>query len=384
MSKISLGTSFGPDIAGAAPSPDTILPDKAVKGRGAVSNRPGRYEPGDRPKEDDGWEREEEDEFAPTKPATVVGIDATRSIIARNNSPDIPFDQSINPYRGCEHGCVYCYARPTHAYLGLSPGLDFETKLLAKPDAARLLERELRSASYRPSMIALGSNTDPYQPIEKRWRLSRQILEVLSRFNHPVGITTKSARVVGDIDLLADMASRRLAMVAVSVTTLDRDLSRIMEPRASTPENRLAAIRALSAAGIPVALSVAPIIPALNDHEIEKIIAEGAKAGASAVNWVVLRLPLEIKGLFSEWLNEHRPGKAKHVLSLVSDLHGGKIYRSEFGKRMGGGGPYSDLIRQRVLKAARQHGIEKRQWHELDCSKFRVPEKDDGQMRLFD
>jgi DNA repair photolyase len=366
------------------PPPEAALPERALKGRGAVSNRPGRYEPGERPLEDDGWSRDEGDEFATGKPATVIGLDSSRSIIARNDSPDIPFDRSINPYRGCEHGCVYCYARPTHAYLGHSPGLDFETKLYAKPDAARLLRQEISRPGYKPAMIALGSNTDPYQPIERSWRLTRQILAVLSEFNHPVGITTKSARIVDDIDLIADMARRRLAMVAMSVTTLDRDLARVMEPRASTPANRLAAIRALSRAGIPVAVSVAPIIPALNDHEIERIIEEAAKAGASAVNWVVLRLPLEIKDLFAEWLEEHRPERARHVLSLVGDLHGGRLYRSEFGARMEGSGPYSELIRQRVLKAAKRHGLEKRRWHELDASKFRVPPSPSAQMRLFD
>ena len=366
------------------PAPTASLPDHAVRGRGAVSNRPGRFEPGLRPREDDGWSGEVEDEFVAGNPATVIGIDSSKSIIARNNSPDIPFDRSINPYRGCEHGCVYCYARPTHAYLGLSPGLDFETKLFAKPDAARLLRQELRRPGYRPAMIALGSNTDPYQPIERKWRLTRQILSVLSEFNHPAGITTKSARILDDIDLIADMAARKLVMVAMSVTTLDRDLARVMEPRASTPSRRLAAISALSKAGIPVAVSVAPIIPALNDHEIERIVEEAAMAGASAVNWVVLRLPLEIKDLFREWLAEHRPARADHVLSLVEDLHGGRLYRSEFGARMNGSGAYAEVIRQRVLKAARRHGLENRRWHDLDSSKFRVPEEPNNQMRLFD
>ncbi len=367
-----------------SPHPDLTLPQEAVKGRGAISNRPGRYEPGERPREDDCWQGQEDEEFKPGAPATVVGIDTSRSIIARNNSPDIPFDRSINPYRGCEHGCVYCYARPTHAFLGHSPGLDFETRLYAKPDAAKLLEQELRRPGYRPSMIALGTNTDPYQPIERRWRLTRQILETLSAFNHPVGITTKSARVVEDIELLAEMARRNLVMVTVSVTTLDRDLARVMEPRASTPANRLGAIRALSQAGIPVAVSVAPIIPALTDHEIEDIVAAAASAGAGAVNWIVLRLPLEIKDLFAEWLAKHRPERAKHVLSLIRDLHGGELYRAEFGRRMSGTGALAQLIRQRVLMAAKKNGISRRQWDGLDASKFRAPEIPSAQMRLFE
>jgi DNA repair photolyase len=367
----------------APAAPDPTLPPLPVRGRGAVSNRPGRYELGERPLEDDGWQGtggESEEDLPPLR--TTVLEDSSRTIIARNQSPDVPFDQSINPYRGCEHGCIYCYARPTHAYLGHSPGLDFETKLYAKSDAAALLERELRKRSYRPDVLALGAVTDPYQPIERQRRVTRQVLRVLSDFNHPVGITTKSARVLDDLELLADMAKRRLVMVSMSVTSLDRDLARKLEPRASTPANRLDAIRQLSQAGVPVAVSVAPIIPALTDHEIEAIIAAAAEAGAQAVNWTVLRLPLEIKDLFAEWLIAHAPGKAKHVFSLVSQCHGGEIYRAEWGTRMKGQGPYAEMIRRRVEAASRKHGLHRRQWN-LDTSRFAVPHDPDRQMELF-
>ena len=364
-------------------APDPTLPPQPMKGRGAISNRPGRYELGERPLEDDGWRgaaAEAEDDLPPLR--TTVLEDSSRTVIARNQSPDVPFDQSINPYRGCEHGCIYCYARPTHAYLGHSPGLDFETKLYAKTDAAALLERELRKRSYRPDVLALGAVTDPYPPIERQRRVTRQVLQVLSDFNHPAGITTKSARVLDDLELLADMAKRRLVMVSMSVTSLDRDLARKLEPRASTPANRLDAIRQLSAAGVPVAVSVAPIIPALTDHEIEAIIAAAAEAGAQAVNWTVLRLPLEIKDLFAEWLIAHAPGKAKHVFSLVSQCHGGEIYRAEWGTRMKGQGPYADMIRRRVEAASRKHGLHRRQWN-LDTTRFAVPHDPDRQMELF-
>lgn len=364
--------------------PDPTLPDQPVKGRGAVSNRPGRYELGERPLEDDGWRSaatEAGDEDLPPL-QTIVAADSSRTIIAHNQSPDIPFDQSINPYRGCEHGCIYCYARPTHAYLGHSPGLDFETKLYAKQDAAMLLDRELRKRSYKPQVLALGTVTDPYQPIERQYRVTRQVLKVLSDFNHPVGITTKSARVLDDIDILSDMAQRKLAMVSMSVTSLDRELSRKLEPRASTPANRLDAIKRLSEAGVPVVVSVAPIIPALTDHEIESIIEAAGKAGAVAVNWTVVRLPLEIKDLFAEWLEAHAPGKAKHVFSLITQCHDGVIYRAEWGTRMKGQGPYAEMIRARVHAARRKYGLNKRDWN-LDCSRFAVPKEPDRQIELF-
>nr|WP_298681995.1 PA0069 family radical SAM protein [uncultured Dongia sp.] len=375
------------------PFEDSTRPQTARKGRGAVTNRAGRFEPGQRPLEDDGWSSSEafsgltfngapvslvgrkpapntDDELPPLK--THVALDNARSIIAHNKSPDIPFDQSINPYRGCEHGCIYCYARPTHAYLGHSPGLDFETKLYMKADAAKLLEKELRKPGYKPSVIALGANTDCYQPIEKRFGITREVLHVLSAYNHPLGITTKSANVLRDIDILAPMAAKKLAKVYISVTTLDRDLARVMEPRASTPQKRLEAIRKLSEAGIPVGVSVAPIIPALTDHEIEHIVEAAHAAGASSVNWTLLRLPLEIKDLFTEWLEAHHPLRAKRVLDMVRECRDGALYKSDFGERMRGTGPYATLIRQRVQAAAKRFGMNGYRW-DVDTSLFKVP-----------
>jgi DNA repair photolyase len=355
---------------------EAVIPDRPTKGRGAVSNRTGRYEAHERVAVADGWEHaptpgEDEDDVAPS-PRTTVSLDTTRTIIARNDSPDIPFDRSINPYRGCEHGCVYCFARPTHAFLGLSPGLDFETKLLMKPDAARLLERELRNTRYRCDVMAMGTNTDPYQPIEREHKITRQVLEVLDAFNHPVGIVTKSALVMRDIDILSRMARRGLASVGVSVTTLDRDLARAMEPRASTPPRRLAAIAALAAAGIPTSVMVAPIIPALNDSEIERILAAASAAGARSAGYVLLRLPLEIKDLFEEWLGAHAPMKAKRVLDLVRETRGGQLYEAEFGKRMTGSGPFAQLVRQRFKLAIKRLGLNQRSMN-LDVTKFRPP-----------
>ncbi len=375
------------------PFDDSPPPQMARKGRGAVTNRAGRFEPGQRPLEDDGWSHGEafsgltfngapvnlagrkpapnaDDDLPPLK--TTIALDNARSIISRNQSPDIPFDQSINPYRGCEHGCIYCYARPTHAYLGHSPGLDFETRLYMKADAAKLLEKELRKPGYKPSVIALGANTDPYQPIEKRFGITREILHVLSAYNHPLGITTKSANVTRDIDILAPMAAKKLGKVYLSVTTLDRDLARVMEPRASTPQKRLDAIRQLRAAGIPVGVSVAPIIPALTDHEIEHIIEAATEAGASSVNWTLLRLPLEIKDIFTEWLEAHHPLRAKRVLDMVRECRDGALYRSDFGERMKGSGPYATLIRQRVQAAAKRCGLNGYRW-DVDTSLFRIP-----------
>ncbi|MGH6959780.1 MAG: PA0069 family radical SAM protein, partial [Dongiaceae bacterium] len=322
---------------------DDTLPDQAIKGRGAVSNRVSRYFKEERQRTGDGWDTPADEDLPPLR--TTVAIDATKTIIARNQSPDIPFDRSINPYRGCEHGCIYCFARPTHAYLGLSPGLDFETKLLMKPDAARLLEQELRKPGYQPAVIAMGTNTDPYQPIEREHRITRGILEVLSRFNHPVGIVTKSALIRRDIDILAPMAEKRLAHAFVSVSTLDRELARKMDPRAPTPPRRLETIRALADAGIPVGVMAAPMIPALNDHEMEQVLEAAVAAGATAASYNVLRLPLEIKDLFREWLEAHVPGRAQHVLDLIRDLRGGALYDSTFGKRMRGEGPYAELLR---------------------------------------
>lgn len=369
------------DFGDLAPQPDTALPAQARKGRGAVSNHAGRFERGDRPLEDDGWLLQADDDDRPPL-RTTVGVDTSKSIISRNDSPDIPFNQSINAYRGCEHGCVYCFARPTHAYLGLSPGLDFESRLYYKPNAAKLLEKELRRPNYKPQLIALGTNTDPYQPIERRYRVTRGILQVMSEFQHPVGITTKSANVLRDLDLLTSLARRRLVHVALSVTSLDNDLARSLEPRASAPHRRLAAIKELTAAGVPVSVSVAPIIPALTDHEIEAIIAAGVKAGTRGVNWTLLRLPLEIKGLFEEWLQAHAPDRASHVLNLLRDCHGGEIYNSAFGNRMRGNGPYAEMIRQRVEQAAKRFGVGGRDWR-LDLSRFQVPAGPGTQPDLF-
>ncbi len=364
---------------------DALLPDRPTRGRGAVSNRSGRYESEERVAVDDGWggaPAEDGDEAdLPKGPRTSVAIDTTRTIVARNDSPDIPFDRSINPYRGCEHGCIYCFARPTHSYLGLSPGLDFETKLLMKPDAAELLKRELRNPRYRCDVMALGTNTDPYQPIEREHRITRQILEVLDAHNHPVSIVTKSALVMRDIDILGPMAKRGLAAVGVSVTTLDRDLARMMEPRASTPPRRLAAIAALSAAGIPTSVMVAPVIPALNDMEIERILTASAAAGASSAAYVLLRLPLEIKALFEEWLEANVPDRAKRVLDLVRQTREGKLNDAAFGKRMVGSGPVAQLVRQRFKLAIKKLGLNQRTWN-LDVTRFRVPPGPGDQLTL--
>ncbi|MDE1995009.1 MAG: PA0069 family radical SAM protein [Rhizobiaceae bacterium] len=320
------------------------------RGRGAGLNPSGRFEPQQRETFDDGWQTLEE--LPPFR--TEVQVEKPRTAITRNESPDIPFDRSINPYRGCEHGCIYCFARPTHAYMGLSAGLDFESKLFAKPDAAKLLERELAKPGYKPRVIAIGTNTDPYQPIEKEWRIMRQILEVLNKANHPVAIVTKSALVMRDIDILQDMASRNLARVGISVTTLDRKLARTMEPRAATPTLRLEAIRALSEAGIQTAIMVAPIIPALNDHELERILDAGKAAGAQEASYVLLRLPLEVAPLFRDWLLQHYPDRYRHVMSLIRSMRGGKDYDAEFGKRMKGAGPYAWQIGRRFEMATKR------------------------------
>ncbi len=361
---------------------DDTLPDQAIKGRGAVSNRVSRYFKEERQRTGDGWDTPADEDLPPLR--TTVAIDATKTIIARNQSPDIPFDRSINPYRGCEHGCIYCFARPTHAYLGLSPGLDFETKLLMKPDAARLLDLELRQPGYKPAVIAMGTNTDPYQPIEREHRITRGILEVLSRFNHPVGIVTKSALIRRDIDILAPMAEKRLAHAFVSVSTLDRELARKMDPRAPTPPRRLETIRALADAGIPVGVMAAPMIPALNDHEMEQVLEAAVAAGATAASYNVLRLPLEIKDLFREWLEAHVPGRAQHVLDLIRDLRGGALYDSTFGKRMRGEGPYAELLRRRFQLARKRLGLDayKARW-DLDLALFKPPPQAGDQLTLL-
>ena len=325
------------------------------KGRGAVSNRSGRFEPTVHVQIDDGWDTAAA--VAAEKLRTTVTDEHPKTIIARNTSPDLPFDRSLNPYRGCEHGCVYCFARPTHAYHGLSPGLDFETKLFAKPDAAALLERELSKRSYRAATIQLGANTDPYQPIERERRITRDVLSVLLRFRHPVGITTKSDLVTRDIDILAPMAADGLAAVAVSVTTQDRRLARTMEPRCPTPQKRLDAVKALSDAGIPTAVMVAPLIPGLNDHEIEDILGAAKEVGAVAADYVLLRLPLEIADLFEEWLQAHAPDRAAKVMNLVRETRRGKTYDSDFSQRMSGTGEYAKMLKIRFRLALKSAGF---------------------------
>lgn len=326
------------------------------RGRGAGLNPSGRFEGERREAFDDGWQSLEE--LAPFK--TEVQVEKPRTAISRNDSPDIPFDRSINPYRGCEHGCIYCFARPSHSFMGLSPGLDFEAKLFAKPDVPKLLERELSRPDYKVRAIAIGTNTDPYQPIEREWRIMRQILEVLQKANHPVVIVTKSSLIMRDIDILSDMAAKGLAKVGISVTTLDRKLARTMEPRASTPTKRLEAIKALTDAGIPTAVMVAPIIPALNDHELERILDAGHSAGATEASYVLLRLPLEVSPLFRDWLLRNYPDRYRHVMSLVRSMRGGKDYDAEFGKRMKGSGPYAWQIGRRFEMATKRLGLVRR------------------------
>jgi DNA repair photolyase len=358
---------------------DEKLADRARKGRGAVGNPTGRFEPAVRVATDDGWALGDED-LAPLR--TTLGVDSTRKIITRNQSPDVPFDRSINPYKGCEHGCIYCFARPTHAYLGHSPGLDFETRLYWKPDAPALLEAELRDPKYHAATLALGANTDPYQPIERERKLTRRILEVLADYRHPVGIVTKSNLILRDLDILAPMAAEGILRVAVSVTTLDRTLARRMEPRAPTPARRLEAIRELAAAGVPVTVLAAPILPALNDHEIEKILEAAAGAGAGAAGYVLLRLPLEIKELFADWLAEHYPDRADRVMSLVRQTRGGGLYQNEWGMRQTGTGAYADQIAKRFDLARKRHSLD--QGHPpIDESRFRRPPRAGDQMKLL-
>jgi DNA repair photolyase len=350
------------------------------KGRGAASNDTGRFEAEKRVGFDDGWGLADAE---PLPLTTTLSIDATRTIIARNESPDIGFDRSINPYRGCEHGCIYCYARPSHAYLGLSPGLDFESRLFYKPQAAALLAAELRKKGYACRPIALGSNTDPYQPVERRLGVTRSILEVLRDFRHPVTIVSKSALIRRDLDILSEMAKDRLAIVTISVTTLDRALARVMEPRAATPERRLETIAALADAGVPTGVLSAPMIPALNDREMEQILERARAAGATSAGYTLLRLPLELKALFREWLETHFPDKAAHVLSLVAQAHGGRLYDSAWSKRMTGAGPYADMLRVRFDRACRKLGFNQRTTDPLDVTRFRPPPQTGDQLSLF-
>ncbi len=352
-----------------------------ITGRGALSNRRSRYlattAEADVPDVLEG-----EEPLPPRLPQTTVRIDPARTIISRNTSPDLPFSQSVNPYRGCEHGCIYCYARPSHAYLDHSPGLDFETILYAKPNAAQLLDAELRKPGYRPEVIHLGANTDPYQPIEREHRLTRQILEKALEFGHPVTVLTKSALIERDIDLLSALAARKLARACLSITTLDPALKRSLEPRAPSPAARLRAVAALAAAGIPTAVLVAPIIPAVNDHEIESILEAVAAAGATRAGWVLLRLPLEIRELFDEWLSAHRPLAKGRVLSLIADARGGRLNDPRFGHRMSGGGAYAEMIGKRFAAAARRLGLADGEAEGLDLAQFRPPPAG-GQLGLF-
>jgi DNA repair photolyase len=363
---------------GAPRDDEVAVADERRRGRGAQSNASGRYEALARVAFDDGWQDFEE--LPPFK--TSVTIDSTRKIITRNDSPDISFDRSINPYRGCEHGCIYCFARPTHAYLGLSPGLDFESKLFAKPEAPKLLERELSAASYVPRTIAIGTNTDPYQPIEREHQVMRRILEVLERCGHPVGIVTKSALVVRDLDILTRMAARNLVKVALSVTTLDPKLARVMEPRAATPARRLDALRQLAAAGVPASVMVAPVIPALNDAEIERILDSAAAIGVKEAGYVLLRLPLEVRDLFREWLMANFPDRYRHVFKLIRDTRGGKDYDSTFGKRMTGGGPVAWMIGRRFELACEKLGVNKTRT-KLTTEHFKPPHSGPQQLSLF-
>ncbi|RUV03834.1 PA0069 family radical SAM protein [Mesorhizobium mediterraneum] len=354
-----------------------VRPDRN-RGRSAGINPSGRFEPVSRHVFDDGWNSLEE--LPPFK--TEVQVEKPRTIITRNESPDISFDRSINPYRGCEHGCVYCFARPTHSFMGLSPGLDFESKLFAKPDAARLLDKELSKDGYQPRTIAIGTNTDPYQPIEKQYRIMREILEVLEARGHPVGIVTKSALVTRDIDILSRMAERGLAKVALSVTTLDRMLARTMEPRASTPTKRLEAIRQLSDAGIPTSVMVAPIIPGLTDQEMERILDSARAAGAREAGYVVLRLPLEVAPIFKDWLLRHYPDRYRHVMSLIRSMRDGKDYDSDWGKRMKGAGPYAWQIGRRFEISAKRLGLNAER-RSLRTDQFVVAAKATEQLMLL-
>ncbi len=353
------------------PSPDARLPGLARRGRGAVSNPASRYDRQVSGAVDDGWSFLSGDDHALPPLPTTLERDSSRSAIAWNDSPDVGFDRAVNPYRGCEHGCIYCYARPSHAFLGYSPGLDFETRLVFKPDVAALLEQELSKPGYIPATLALGSNTDPYQPVERTLRLTRSVLEVLERFGHPVTIVTKSAGVLADADILKRLAERNLVRVWVSVTTLDGALARSMEPRASTPARRLQAIRALSEAGIPAAVLAAPMIPGLNDAELERILQAAHGAGARHAGYVLLRLPRELRDMFTAWLDEHVPDRSRRVLSLIRETRAGALNDSTFGRRFTGNGPYADLLAQRFDRVRRQLGFGGRD--RLDASQFRVP-----------
>ena len=358
------------------------IPPTRIKGRGAASNPEGRFESVRHQVEDDGWQSALLDEAAP-RPRTEVTEERARSVITRNDSPDIPFEQALNPYRGCEHGCIYCFARPSHSYLNLSPGLDFETRLRAKGNLAEVLRAELAKPGYAPQPINIGSNIDPYQPIEKKWRLTRAALEVLAECRHPCTLVTKNALVERDLDILASMAREKLVQVFVSVNSLDNRLASKLEPRASAPHRRLQAVRTLTEAGVPTGVLVAPIIPALNDRDMEAVLERAAEAGANMAGYTVLRLPWELKTLFREWLAIHVPQRAEHVMSLVRQMNGGRDYDPDFHTRMRGQGPFAELLRRRFEVACRKHGFHRVRELGLDRSRFTPPRKRSPQGELF-
>jgi DNA repair photolyase len=365
-----------------------IAPPTPRKGRGAVTNLQGRYEVDQREAVDDGWVLHEEEEGGPPALRTQVFNERAKTILTRNASPDIPFSVSLNPYRGCEHGCIYCFARPTHSYLGLSPGLDFESRIYAKVNAPELLKHELSKKSYVPEPIALGVNTDAWQPVERELRLTRRVIEVLSARGHPFAAITKSSLIERDLDLLAPMAARGQFMAAITITTLDADIARTLEPRAATPARRLRTIRSLSEAGIPVGVSIAPVIPFVTEPDMERVLEVCAEAGASNASYIVLRLPWEVAPLFKDWLAAHFPDRAERVMSRVRDMRGGKDYDSNFASRMKGEGLWADLLKQRFHQAARRLGLNERRRGILDMSQFMrtappSPVRDDPQMNLF-
>jgi DNA repair photolyase len=356
----------------------TGSPSLRQRGRGAISNPVGRFEPYEREPVDDGWEQDEDTPVLRTE----VAVERPRRIITRNTSPDIPFDRSINPYRGCEHGCVYCFARPSHAFLGLSPGLDFETRLTAKPDAPERLRAELAAPGYVPAPIAIGTNTDPYQPVEARFRIMRGILEVLSETGHPVTIVTKGSLIERDLDVLGSMAARGLTHVGISLTTLDRSLSRSMEPRAPAPERRLQCIRRLADAGIPVRVMLAPLIPGLTDEELEAMMTAARQAGATAANYILLRLPGEVSDIFHDWLGTLDPARARRILARLRQMHDGREYDSRWGERMRGSGTLADLLARRYQLASRRLGYTP-DLPKLCCDRFRPPRPPSAQFELF-
>ncbi|WP_134679404.1 PA0069 family radical SAM protein [Paracoccus ravus] len=353
-------------------------PDEALLARGAAARPAGRFEPYQSVREDDGWD-------SPIEPATLrtdVTLERARSILARNDSPDIPFDRSVNPYRGCEHGCIYCFARPSHAYLGLSPGLDFETKITAKPNAPELLAQEIGRRGYAVAPIAFGTNTDPYQPAESSLRIMRGCLEVLCDWHHPLSVVTRGAQILRDLDILGGMAALRLVWVGVSITTLDAKLAREMEPRAPAPATRLRMIEGLAQAGVPVRVMAAPMIPSLNDHEMERILQAARDAGARAASMIPVRLPLEVAPLFRDWLERRHPGKAAHVMSRIQAMRGGRDNDPRFGSRFRGEGPEAELLHQRFRLARKRLGLDRAE-PVLDCSLFAQPPRAGDQLSLF-